>query len=315
VTLPSVSVAVCTRNRPASLKRCIAAVCAQSYLPKEVIIVDDGRLPPDTCLELQRQVEGRGIAWRYLSKNEPGLTRSRNLALAESQSPIVQFLDDDAEPSYDYLAATATILAADKDGEIAVLGGTLIEPFLDGPGGRFWRAGSAVAGWWSIGRRGMRREAWPKDLRSLGCVVPTLAVSGAALAVRRDLVWPPGFDENLQGYALGEDRDLTFRISRSYLVGCATKAMVTHHADPQGRLNPEGYGYASAYNYCYILNKNLRMGVGEWVAVIWSLLILCLIRLAYACTGSRDSLMELVGILRGSTAWTRRWLRLSGFCW
>jgi glycosyltransferase involved in cell wall biosynthesis len=316
VTPSNVSVAICTRNRPASLRRCIASICAQEATPLEVIVVDDGVLADDIRSLLQQDVERLGILWTYLSKSEPGLTRSRNVALSAARGQIVQFLDDDVELGRGFLAEITAVFALDSQSRIGVIGGDLIEPAMGSLGGRLWQAASTIAGWWRLGRRGMARDRWPDRLSDRGRVVPSLRLSGAALAVRREVVWPPGFDEALKGYALGEDRDICYLVSRSRLVGRATRAVATHHADPQGRLRAREFGYSTGYNYCYILNKYLSMGVGEWTLVFWSLMVLGVVRLIFALAGEpRRHLGELVGMIEGAGAWGRRCLRQDGFCW
>ncbi len=316
--LPSVSVAICTRDRPVSLEACVAAVCAQTHKPKELIVVDDGRLAPDVRQRLGGRAQHADIPWRYLRKTEPGLTRSRNVALAHSNGEIVQFFDDDAEPAYDYVREIAALFAADADGAVGVLGGTVIEPALAGPGGKMWRLVSGLAGWWALGRRGMRRGPWPAGMRGAGRVVATANLAGAALAVRRTAAWPPGFDESLTGYGLGEDRELAYRLARTHLVGCATRARAVHHHDPRGRVNPGQYGHAAAHNYCYILHKNVPMGLGEWVVVLWGLLVLAGLRLvcSLALRHERERhLDELRGMIRGGGCWLRQSLMRAAFCW
>ena len=44
----TVSLCVCTRDRPADLERCLASVAAGSELPQAVIVSDDGKLSADT---------------------------------------------------------------------------------------------------------------------------------------------------------------------------------------------------------------------------------------------------------------------------
>ena len=316
VTLPSISVAICTRDRPAALQRCLRSVCAQDHKPQEIIVVDDGSIAADACQRLARQVRQNGMGWAYYRKTEPGLTRSRNLALAHATGQIVQFFDDDAEPDGDYLGEIAALFAADATGRVAVLGGTVIEPALTGLGGRAWRLATRLAGWWSLGRRGMQRGPWPEPARLGRRVSATLNVTGAALAVRRDAVYPPGFDEALTGYALGEDRELGYRLSRTHLVGRAARARAVHHHDPAGRLDPERFGHDAVYNYCYILHKNIPMGLGEWLAVLWSLTVLAGLRLGLAVVRHRRRhLLELGGMIRGSGCWVRHCLRQVDFCW
>jgi glycosyltransferase involved in cell wall biosynthesis len=316
VTLPTVSVVICTRNRPAALTRCIEAVCAQTVQPIEIIVVDDGRLPLDLRKDMAQRARDNGVFWNYISKTEPGLTRSRNLALASAQGEIVQFFDDDVEPAYHFLEVITGLFSVDLRKEVAVVAGTLAEPNLDTFGGQVWQAASAVAGWWALGGRRMRRGAWPDRIRSEGRVIPTLKIAGAALAVRRSTVYPPGFDEHLTGYALGEDREVGYRLSRRYLVGRATQALAIHHVDPASRPDPGAFGYATTYNYCYILSKNLPMGLGEYVAVLWSFIVIALARLASLFAGDREHrLAELAGMARGAKAWGCQRLEQSGFCW
>lgn len=308
-----VSVVICTRNRPAALRRCISSVCAQSDNPKEIIIIDDGESEPELLDDLATQVERVGIRWSYVRKSDSGLTRSRNLGLSCAEEEIIQFFDDDAEPAYHFIREVLALFSADVNGDIAIVGGTVIEPKLAGLGGRMWRLASRVAGWWSLGRRGMRRGHWPGQLLARQQITDDLNVVGAALAVRKSVVFPPGFDESLTGYALGEDREISYRMSRTHFVGIATRARAVHHMDQESRPDPGRLGYAAAYNYCYILSKNVPMGIGEWVVVAWSLLVLAAYRLALAVVdGDRRHLAELRGMVRGSTSWIHHVLTRAG---
>ncbi|MBN1345056.1 MAG: glycosyltransferase family 2 protein [Phycisphaerae bacterium] len=313
---PSVSVAICTRDRPASLRRCVRAVIAQSTFPKELIVVDDGPLSSEVRQELASSVENAGLHWRYFTKPQSGLTRSRNLALAHASGEIVQFFDDDAEPAYHYLSEILAIFAADPDLRVAVLGGTVTEPALSGRGGRAWSTAAMIAGWWALGKRGMRRRGWPEDMDLTGRIVPTPNVIGAALAVRKSLVFPPGFDESLTGYALGEDRELAYRLARTHLVGLATRAHATHHHDPAGRIDPFRLGQATISNYCHILSKNTPMGFGEWLLIGWSMIVLSGLRLGFALFGDRRRhLAELGGMIQGGASWFWHHIRRTGCCW
>ncbi len=291
----------------------MAAVCAQTRRPVELLVIDDGQLPDERLRRLADRAGAAGIAWQYWRKDEPGLTRSRNLALARATGDVVQFFDDDAEPAPDYLQETAEVFAADVCEDLAVLGGTVAEPTLAGWGGRFWRTGARLSGWWRIGRRRMRRGPWPKQLHRRVAADPNLI--GAALAVRKAAVWPPGFDESLRGYALGEDREIAYRMARTHLVGRAMRAHAVHHQSPSARPDPAAFGHAVAYNYAYILCKNVPMGLGEWVVVGWGLFVLGLVRMGFAVSGEPGHhLRELLGMVRGSASWIRHCLGQADCC-
>ncbi len=286
------------------MERCLQAVLDQTRVPDEIIVVDDGATLGARLDPLADRIRAAGIAWQVLSKPEPGLTAARNLTLRHAGGQIVQFFDDDAEPERDYLAEVLDLLEDDHDRAIAVLGGHVIEPRLETRGGLAWRIVQALAGWWGIGRRAAKRPRPSQSARWAGRFRPTTSVVGAGLAVRRDLVHPPGFEEALTGYALGEDREIALRMASTHLVGLAPRARTLHRTDTAGRPDPERFGFATAYNYCYIASKNLPMGVGEWVVVGWGLAVLVAARLCRALIGlSRRHLLEAWGTVRGAVAW------------
>jgi len=93
----TVTVVICTRNRPVQLRKCLEA--ARQLVPgaDEILVVDNS--PGDKETELVAQE----FAARYTCEPIPGLSRARNRALNECNSDIVAFLDDDALPCNQWL--------------------------------------------------------------------------------------------------------------------------------------------------------------------------------------------------------------------
>ena len=86
---PRVSVVVPTRDRPESLRRCLAALEGQT-VPVEVVVVEDA--------------QGRGPAW------------ARNEGVRRAGGEVVCFADDDCEPVAGWAEALATpILAGEAE--------------------------------------------------------------------------------------------------------------------------------------------------------------------------------------------------------
>lgn len=83
---PRISVVVPTRDRPELLRRCLAALEAQT-VPVEIVVVDD--------------VEGRGPAW------------ARNEGVRRAQGEVICFTDDDCTPGPGWAKALATPILAD----------------------------------------------------------------------------------------------------------------------------------------------------------------------------------------------------------
>ena len=106
----SLSVVVCTHNRPGDLGRCLEALCRLED-SVEVIVVDSASQPP--CSELVERYAARLPSLRYLREETPGLSRARNRGVEAGSGDIVAFLDDDAAPRPDCTRRIAAPFAAD----------------------------------------------------------------------------------------------------------------------------------------------------------------------------------------------------------
>lgn len=104
---PLISVAVCTRNRPEDLARCLEAIAELDYPAYEVVVVDNA--PSDDRTE--QLVRGRFPQMRYAREPQPGLSNARNRAIAEARGEIVAFTDDDVVVDRGWLAALARVFA------------------------------------------------------------------------------------------------------------------------------------------------------------------------------------------------------------
>ena len=97
-SIASVTVIVCTRDRPGLLEECLRALSGQTYPDFEVLVVDNApsRLVRDIC---QR--------WRatWVAAPLPGLTRARNVGARMARGEVIAYIDDDAVAEAGWLAA------------------------------------------------------------------------------------------------------------------------------------------------------------------------------------------------------------------
>ena len=118
--LPTVTIAICTRNRAEDLKTCLHAIACLNPRPDEILVVDNSEGDRVT----EEVAQKRGV--RYVVEPAAGLSRARNRALAESTCEIVAYMDDDALPSEDWLehilAPFADPLVASASGPVAPSG-------------------------------------------------------------------------------------------------------------------------------------------------------------------------------------------------
>jgi GT2 family glycosyltransferase len=90
----SIAVVIPTRDRPENVRENLEALAAQSTLPAEVIIVDDGTrsLNRNTV----REILPESIAVQITeSMGEPSTSTARNTGAKAASSSIVLILDDD----------------------------------------------------------------------------------------------------------------------------------------------------------------------------------------------------------------------------
>lgn len=119
---PTVSVVVCTRNRPDDLARCLSALHAIEYDGALELIVVDNAPSDDRTARIVRE---RFPGVRYVREDRPGLNWARNRGIAAARHAIVAFTDDDVVVDRRWVQGLARVFA-EHPGVMAVTG--LVEP-------------------------------------------------------------------------------------------------------------------------------------------------------------------------------------------
>jgi GT2 family glycosyltransferase len=87
----SLTVIVCTRDRPLDLMRCLNSLLALTLEPFEVLVVDSASSSDAT----ERVVIDHFPSFRYYKETRAGLDLARNRGIRESSGDIIAFTDDD----------------------------------------------------------------------------------------------------------------------------------------------------------------------------------------------------------------------------
>lgn len=185
--VPSVSIVVPTRGRPAEVRRCVEALARQDYCASalQIVVVDDGGPEPDLA------GFPAGPELTVIRQQNQGPAAARNRGAREAGGEILAFTDDDCRPRPDWLRCLVPALSAEPD---AMVGGLTV----NGLTGNIWAQASQDL-------VSFLYEAFATS-RSLRAFVTT-----NNLAVRRDrFLEIGGFDD---GFPLpaAEDRDLSER--------------------------------------------------------------------------------------------------------
>lgn len=86
-----ITVIIPTYNRYTLLQRALASVFAQTYFPKEIIVIDDGSY--DETFSIQNDFPNV----KYIYQENSGVSSARNRGIEEAECEWVAFLDSDDE--------------------------------------------------------------------------------------------------------------------------------------------------------------------------------------------------------------------------
>lgn len=198
------SVVIPTRDRPASLARCLAALEAQVLTdPLEILVVDDG------SQDLASVVDVVGASPRAkLMRNEgKGPAAARNHGAGEASGQALLFVDDDCEPSPDWASSLIGPLATGAD---AAAGRTVNARSED----RLAEASQTIANY-------LHHWSTRTDGQAIFAASNNLACSAEAFRRVR-------FDEQFP-VAGGEDRDWCARFAEAGLTLVAEPSAVVSH--------------------------------------------------------------------------------------
>jgi len=99
--IADIAVAIATRDRPDTLRRCLEAILVSRVVPAELVVVDQG----EQAAGLEGLPVRAGVRVVHVRQEPRGLSASRNEGLATSSAAIVAFTDDDCVPDPAWLEA------------------------------------------------------------------------------------------------------------------------------------------------------------------------------------------------------------------
>ena len=172
----SVTAAICTRERPRELMRCLDSLRYLTDRPAETLVVDNAPVTGRT-----REVVAQYPVVRYIKEPRKGLSAARNAALAAARSDVVAFIDDDVVVHPQWLSRMRACFA---DPQVMLATGMVLPAELDTPAQLLFQE---KLGFLHHGYRRRRFDA-QYFARMRGPGVPVWAMgAGANMAVRRSV--------------------------------------------------------------------------------------------------------------------------------
>ena len=193
------SVIIPVYNGEKYVKKAVESVLEQTFLPKEILIVDDGST--DETEKRAKQIESEKVKINYFKKENGGPNSARNFGLKKSSGDFVAFLD--ADDIWEKTKLEKQLLVF-KQSEYKKLGLVFCDYFLMNATGNLLS--------------NTRKIGLNKDLR--GSVFEQLKEgnfvtgSASAILIKKECFEKVGlFDESLWS---SEDWDMWLRISEQY---------------------------------------------------------------------------------------------------
>ncbi|MEG5067311.1 glycosyltransferase [Microcoleus sp. B3-A4] len=200
----TVSVVICTRNRPEQLERCLQSFQNLSHLPHEIIVVDNAPSSDAT-----QQLVAKIPEVKYVLEPRPGLSVARNTGIRHSTGNIIAFTDDDVIVHSDWVARIAQSFQGDR---VIAMTGLILPAELENEAQLIFQKGHTGFGW------GYRPTTFDTqffdEMKPLAVPVWRIG-AGANMAFRHELFDKIGyFDERLGAGASGcsEDSEIWYRV-------------------------------------------------------------------------------------------------------
>ena len=252
----AITVAVCTRDRPDDLRRCLDSIASLRTSVAEVLVIDNASADDRT-----RRVASASPGVRYVREPRQGLDWARNRALLEARTPVVAFTDDDVLVHPGWVAGLVHAFAEEPDA-VAVTGlvvpaelSTRSQVLFESQGG-FGRGFDR--NWFSVAveEGDVAGARWGR-LGAIG--------TGANMALRREPALAlGGFDPALDvgtPSGGGGDLEMFFRlVSAGHLVVYEPSAVVRHrHRTTMAALARQRRGDGTG-SYSFFVGAGARYG-------------------------------------------------------
>lgn len=257
-TLAACSLVVATRGRAGRVHDLLGKLAALDDAPAEVVIVD-GSDDDETDQSLRRLARSRPLPYTMTYVRSPaGLTRQRNVGVDVSAGEYLFFLDDDCVPQRGYFRALREVLRAPENQDAGAVCGAIVNE-INRPLSWRWKIRIALG----LVPRGESGKYYPTATslpRSMELpfsgVRPIEVLPGGASAYRREVFTRQRFSEFFQGYAQGEDVEMSRRIAREWaLLQCGDAHVVHDHAET-GRPLGFGRGRMTVRNRTFIWRRH-----------------------------------------------------------
>lgn len=272
------SIIIPTIDRPLELGATLGSILEQEIPPKEVVIVDQstGQSTSDVASTKESEFLDKKISLTYLHLDKKSSSRARNYGKDHSSGEIVFFIDDDVKLLKDYTENILKVYEARSDA--VGVQGTLANfkrPYnlksYSGRIGNHLRRAFFLLNYkqntWKV--MPSINDVFPFPLTM---ITPTERFQGCC-SYRRVMLDSFRFDENLEGWSLLEDLDLSYRVFKSGkgMLYVTPEAKLVHKGEIHMVSSIKSESYKKIVNRTYMFFKLMEQSPRNYAIFCWSI--------------------------------------------
>ena len=225
------SVVIPTKGRLAPLRKTLESLREADPLPDEVLVIDADE--QSSARQLVLELQDAQLSLHYVH-TAPSLTMQRNIGIDRASGDVVVFLDDDV------VGATGWVIEhhTERVGGPRSFFRRLVLPGSRRQPGRFTRYG------------------YPRYVVVADEPCDVEFMPGCFMSARRRTAEKVRFDERLGAYALAEDEDFSYRLSRLGRVVYLPDVVVVHEKLGFRSFDSRDFGRLVVKNRAYLFRKN-----------------------------------------------------------
>lgn len=276
ILLLEVSVVIPTKNRMYDLQELLDSISIQTTLPNEVIVVDDSDNDETRGLiEQKRRVFlSKEISLKYLRGDDKNksISAARNIGARNSSGDVICFLDDDVILDRDFIKQILKVHY-----EYAAVKGVQGYITNSGPYSAFSNALSRVCfGFPRDFFEPNKCKAFPFSYPySPTRVIECEWLVGLNSSYKKEIFKQFEFDENLKGFSLCEDIDLSYRIQIRFprSLYMSPHAKLFHKNSLVARASRKDFIDMFVAYPCYFFYKNVRRTLKNNLIFYWGFFV------------------------------------------
>jgi glycosyltransferase involved in cell wall biosynthesis len=254
---PTISVVTPTLNRPLEVGGLLDNLREQTFLPKEMILVDGALVGNDETLQVVETVNNSlPYTLRYV-RHGGGTAIQRNVGIDAAQGKFIAFIDDDIRLEPDFFECMLKAFADDTDQKIGGITGYITNQHLDPDTSRRWQ-------WYRRLKLFTTYEPGQFDyqtgypinryLQAPHNTLRSIDFMGAGCAIWRAELFRNGlrFDDFFIGFGVLEDAQMSLRARQSWILMENGLAHCRHLHSQHGREDIRSVSRKTAVNYRYL---------------------------------------------------------------